>query len=66
MVKKIVVSLILITLLISCESEQAKNQRLSQLTCEDSREGRSQDELRAIGDACFRRGNFVKSSGKEW
>lgn len=61
------ITFILVSSFISgCESEQAKSKRLSQLTCDSSRAGRSQEELTAIGEACFRKGNFVKSSGKEW
>ncbi|KTD38611.1 hypothetical protein Lnau_0526 [Legionella nautarum] len=52
--------------ILGCESEQAKTKRLSQLTCESSKVGRSREELTAIAEACFRKGNFVKSSGKEW
>ncbi|PJE09585.1 hypothetical protein [Legionella sp.] len=52
--------------ILGCESEQAKTKRLSQLTCDSPKAGRSREELTAIAEACFRKGNFVKSSGKEW
>jgi hypothetical protein len=71
--KKIVVSLVIlscITSLMGCESAQTKERRrleaLSKLTCESSKENRTHEELVAIGDACFRSGSFVKSSGKKW
>ncbi len=56
----------LISALIGCQSEQAKSKHLAQLACDSSREGRSHEELQAIGDACFRHGKFIKSSGKAW
>lgn len=43
-----------------------KAAHLASLTCESSREGRTQEELQAIGDACFRGGSYSKSSGKKW
>lgn len=53
-----------------CESQQAKADRkakqLAQLTCESSREGRSTEELQVIGDACFRKGSFKKSTHQSW
>lgn len=56
--------------LVGCESDQAKAEskakQLAQLTCDSSREGRSQEELQAIGDACFRKGSFQKSTPQSW
>lgn len=50
-----------------CDSSEAKKaQHLASLTCDSSREHRSQEELQAIGDACFRSGSFTKSSGYKW
>lgn len=43
-----------------------KAAHLASLSCDSSREGRSQEELQAIGDACFRGGSYSKSSGKKW
>lgn len=43
-----------------------KAEHLSTLTCDSPREGRTQEELQAIGDACFRGGSYSKSSGKKW
>lgn len=69
--KKITMALcILSTVLAGCESEQAKAEKkaahLASLTCESSREGRTQEELYAIGDACFKRGTFKKSEERYW
>ncbi len=65
--KKIIAVFIVLTyLLTGCEGEQAKTESLSKLTCKDSPIERSKEEQTAIADACFRSGNFVKSSGKEW
>lgn len=66
MKNSILVIMALASLLSACESEQMKERRLSQFTCEDSKIGRSQEELTAIAEACFRRGEFVKSSEKAW
>jgi len=56
--------------LAGCESQQTKAlkkaKQLAQLTCESSREGRSTEELQAIGDACFRKGSFQKSTPQSW
>ncbi|MHA3126746.1 hypothetical protein [Legionella pneumophila] len=53
-----------------CESAESKAQKksehLASLTCSSPREGRTQEELQAIGDACFRGGSYSKSSGKKW
>lgn len=61
---------VLACLLAGCDSAEVKAQKkaahLSSLTCESSREGRSSEELQAIGDACFKRGSYTKSSGKTW
>lgn len=55
-------ALILAGLLGGCEQSKP----LKELTCEDDPKGRSKAEQMAIGDACFRRGSFHKSSGREW
>lgn len=53
-----------------CDSERAKaefkEKQLAQLTCESSRDGRTQEELQAIGDACFRKGSYKKSTPQSW
>lgn len=50
-----------------CDSAQtSKAQNLASLTCDSSREGRTPEELQAIGDACFKGGSYSKSSGKTW
>ena len=50
-----------------CENAETKKaQHLASLTCDSSREGRTKEELQAIGDACFRGGIYSKSSGKKW
>ena len=69
--KKITLSLLTLScLLTGCESEQAKAEykakQLAQLTCESSRQGRTQEELQAIGDACFRKGSVKKSKPMSW
>lgn len=45
---------------------QKKTKHLASLTCDSSREGRTKEELRAIGDACFQGGSYSKSSGRTW
>lgn len=61
---------VLVCLLSGCDSAETKARNkashLASLTCESSREGRSTEELQAIGDACFKRGSYTKSSGKKW
>ncbi|KTD03997.1 hypothetical protein Lgee_0375 [Legionella geestiana] len=61
---------VMVCLITGCDSAETKAQKkaehLASLTCESSREGRSTEELQAIGDACFKRGSFTKSSGKKW
>ncbi|MCW8452558.1 hypothetical protein [Legionella quinlivanii] len=56
--------------LVGCENDQAKAEskakQLAQLTCDSPREGRSQEELQAIGDSCFRKGSFQKSTPQSW
>jgi hypothetical protein len=69
--KKISLFIAILTyLLVSCESTENKTKKkaehLASLTCESSRDGRTAEEMQAIGDACFRRGSYTKSSGKEW
>lgn len=53
-----------------CDSAETKARQqaehLASLTCDSSREGRTKEELQAIGDACFRGGSYSKSSGKQW
>ncbi|HAU4231586.1 TPA: hypothetical protein F7Z39_08905 [Legionella pneumophila] len=53
-----------------CDSAESKAQKkaehLASLTCSSPREGRTQEELQAIGDACFRGGSYSKSSGQTW
>lgn len=69
--KKSILSITVIACLISgCENAETKAQKkaehLASLTCESSRENRTKEELQAIGDACFKRGSFQKSSGIKW
>ncbi|MBA2710168.1 MAG: entry exclusion lipoprotein TrbK [Tatlockia sp.] len=59
---RLVTPLLLLSLLTGCD----KPKPLTELTCADSPVGRSKEEQIAIGDACFRRGTFTKSSGKGW
>ena len=53
-----------------CDSAETKarqkTEHLTSLTCDSSREGRTKEELQAIGNACFRGGSYSKSSGKQW
>lgn len=69
--KKLGLSIAVLACLLSgCDSAEtkAKNKaaHFASLTCESKREGRSTEELQAIGDACFKRGSYTKSSGKKW
>jgi hypothetical protein len=61
---------VLACLLSGCDSAETKASKkaahLATLTCESSREGRTTEELQVIGDACFKRGSYTKSSGKKW
>ncbi|HAU1321512.1 TPA: hypothetical protein F8R96_11265 [Legionella pneumophila] len=62
--------MIVACVLSGCDSAESKAQKkaehLASLTCSSPREGRTQEELQAIGDACFRGGSYSKSSGKKW
>lgn len=53
-----------------CDSAETKAKKkaehLASLACDSPREGRTQEELQAIGEACFRGGSYSKSSGKKW
>lgn len=60
--KTTLLALILTSLLSGCEQSKP----LKELTCKDDPKGRSKAEQMAIGDACFRRGSFHKSSGRTW
>lgn len=63
----IVPAALLAVLLSGCgQVETKKTPNLVSLTCASSRENRTQEELQAIGDACFRGGKYSKSSGKKW
>lgn len=57
-------------LISGCASEETRQRKkaehLASLNCQSSREGRTQEELQAIGDSCFRAGTFHKSSGRKW
>lgn len=68
--KKIILCLTALLIISGCENPQTKEKQrveaLSKLTCQSSRENRTQEELQAIGDACFRGGSFRKSSGIKW
>ena len=59
-----------VCLLSGCDSTESKAMKkaehLTSFTCDSPREGRTQEELQAIGDACFRGGSYSKSSGKQW
>lgn len=64
-------SIVLLACLVSgCDSAETKARNkaahLASLTCESSKEGRTKEELQAIGDACFKRGSYSKSSGIKW
>ncbi|HDO7840938.1 TPA: hypothetical protein P5J72_000331 [Legionella pneumophila] len=62
--------MVVVCVLSGCDSAESKAQKkaeqLASLTCSSPREGRTQEELQAIGDACFRGGSYSKSSGKKW
>jgi len=69
--KVICLSILVLTCVLSgCDSAettaQKKAEHLASLTCGSSREGRTKEELQAIGDVCFRGGSYSKSSGKKW
>jgi uncharacterized protein YceK len=69
--KVLCLSIMVVTCVLSgCDSAETKAQKkaehLASLTCSSSREGRTKEELQAIGDACFRGGSYSKSSGKKW
>ncbi|WP_133137719.1 entry exclusion lipoprotein TrbK [Legionella rowbothamii] len=54
---------LLVGLLTGCDQPPKPT---AELTCKDSPTGRSKAEQTLIADACFRQGNFKKSSGMEW
>ncbi|HAT1659264.1 TPA: hypothetical protein I8Y75_001380 [Legionella pneumophila] len=62
--------MVVVCVLSGCGSAESKAQKkaehLASLTCSSPREDRTQEELQAIGDACFRGGSYSKSSGKKW
>lgn len=62
--------MVVVCVLSGCDSAESKAHKkaeyLATLTCSSPREGRTQEELQAIGDACFRGGSYSKSSGKKW
>lgn len=62
--------LLLACLLSGCDSAQTKAKKkaedLARLTCNSSREDRTKEELKAIGEACFKQGSYSKSSGRKW
>ncbi|HAT1795962.1 TPA: hypothetical protein ACSJUJ_000113 [Legionella pneumophila] len=69
--KRLSLSIMVFACLLSgCESTETKARKkpehLASLTCESPREGRTKEELQAIGEACFRGGSYSKSSGKKW
>ncbi|NCT57183.1 MAG: hypothetical protein GW760_05675 [Legionella sp.] len=61
---------LLACLLSGCDSAETKATKkaahLASLTCDSAKAGRSQEELQAIGDACFKRGSYSKSSSIRW
>ena len=61
---------LLACLLAGCENAEIKAEQkakhLASLTCDSSKEARSQEELQAIADACFKKGDYSKSSGLRW
>ncbi|HAT1130438.1 TPA: hypothetical protein NR353_001611 [Legionella pneumophila] len=58
--------IVLTGVLSGCDNAETKAKHLASLTCNSPRDNRTQEELQAIGDACFRSGSYSKSSGKEW
>ena len=59
--------MVLLGVLSGCDrSDTKKAQQAASLTCNSSREGRTQEELQAIGNACFTGGSYSKSSGQKW
>ena len=69
--KILTVSVALVACLLSgCDSAETKARNkaahLASLTCESSKAGRTNEELQAIADACFKRGSYSKSSGIQW
>ena len=69
--KILTVSVALVACLLSgCDSAETKARNkaahLASLTCDSSKAGRTNEELQAIADACFKRGSYSKSSGIQW
>lgn len=69
--KSIAIALALSTVLLTgCDNAEVKEhkrlQHLASLTCNSSKAGRSQEELQAIADACFKGGSFHKSKEYKW
>jgi len=69
--KNVTLSVALLACLLSgCDSTETKAMKkavhLASLSCDSAKEGRSQEELQAIADACFKRGSYSKSSGIRW
>ncbi|HAT7071650.1 TPA: hypothetical protein JAN90_02445 [Legionella pneumophila] len=65
--RRLSVFIIVLTAVISgCDNAETKTKQSAFLTCNSPRDNRTQEELQAIGDACFRSGSYSKSSGKEW
>lgn len=69
--KKIILYMLTVSCFMAgCDSDKAKAEykakQLAHLTCDSSRKGRTQEELQAIGDACFRKGSFKKSTPQSW
>ncbi len=67
----IVVGFGLSTLILAgCDNAEVKEhqhlQHLASLSCNSSKAGRSQEELQAIADACFKGGSFHKSKEYKW
>lgn len=60
----------LLGLIAGCDNAETKAKKkeahLASLTCDSTKEGRTAEELQAIGDACFKKGGYTKSSGIKW
>lgn len=66
--KKLVVYGLLLSLGLSLTGcwEEKKAEPPKKLTCKDSREGRTEEEIKDIATDCFMGGHFTKSTPRSW
>lgn len=61
---------IIVCVLSSCNGAESKTQKkathLATLICNSPREALTQEEMQVIGDRCFLKGNYSKSTGQKW